>query len=695
MLSFRQGLFTLGSLCVSTAVVGNAYLQKRQFYPSVVFLTKSNPCMAVIYVQAAVIVWLMAKAMGKLFFGQLRPAEIEHLLERSWYAITETCLAFTVFRDDFSPKFIALFVLLLVLKGFHWLAEDRVDFMERSPNISLLFHIRVLSLLALLSVLDYAFVRHAYFSVATAGASVQVVFGFEYAILLSSVWYILIKYVLHSIDSRAETQWENKAVLLLYTELMMSSSKVLLYATFMLVMLRIHTFPLFAIRPMYLSIRALKRAFKDVVLSRQAINNMNTLYPDATAEELASADNVCIICREEMQVAGAGGGVGANKKLPCNHIFHAACLRSWFQRQQTCPTCRSDVLNISGRGTLTPGANHGGGAAAAGAVAAGQRGGANLPPGAQIIPPFQMPNMQALFANWPNLHHPPNANNIPAAQQPQPANNNNNDNNNARPAGPGAPSSSGLNNAGTNQTGGQGANGASGGAAGAATPTASTIIPPPPPFTLLPALFLPPPPPIIPGGLNLGTLSEGELRAMEGNERLAVEARIQHLRNIQILLDAAVTMMAQYNNATTVASAIPQPATTAAQQASASGTQPASATNANAVPKQQQSAQAGSPAGPTNATQSTKSSTSTSNTMTRFPHVDTSPTRMPDAASPSSCSAASASTIDAIELRRRRVEKLAGPITAAVTTATAAASSNGSAINSDPGSVGLSQGGSS
>ncbi|XP_022698357.1 E3 ubiquitin-protein ligase synoviolin B-like [Varroa jacobsoni] len=702
MLSFRQGLFTLGSLCVSTAVVGNAYLQKRQFYPSVVFLTKSNPCMAVIYVQAAVIVWLMAKAMGKLFFGQLRPAEIEHLLERSWYAITETCLAFTVFRDDFSPKFIALFVLLLVLKGFHWLAEDRVDFMERSPNISLLFHIRVLSLLALLSVLDYAFVRHAYFSVATAGASVQVVFGFEYAILLSSVWYILIKYVLHSIDSRAETQWENKAVLLLYTELMMSSSKVLLYATFMLVMLRIHTFPLFAIRPMYLSIRALKRAFKDVVLSRQAINNMNTLYPDATAEELASADNVCIICREEMQVAGAGGGVGANKKLPCNHIFHAACLRSWFQRQQTCPTCRSDVLNISGRGTLTPGANHGGGAAAAGAVAAGQRGGANLPPGAQIIPPFQMPNMQALFANWPNLHHPPNANNIPAAQQPQPANNNNNDNNNAQnnaevagPAGPGAPSSSGLNNAGTNQTGGQGANGASGGAAGAATPTASTIIPPPPPFTLLPALFLPPPPPIIPGGLNLGTLSEGELRAMEGNERLAVEARIQHLRNIQILLDAAVTMMAQYNNATTVASAIPQPATTAAQQASASGTQPASATNANAVPKQQQSAQAGSPAGPTNATQSTKSSTSTSNTMTRFPHVDTSPTRMPDAASPSSCSAASASTIDAIELRRRRVEKLAGPITAAVTTATAAASSNGSAINSDPGSGGLSQGGSS
>merc|ERR550539_1801174 len=67
---------------------------------------------------------------------------------------------------------------------------------------------------------------------------------------------------------------------------------------------------------------------------------MNTLYPDATAEELANTDNVCIICREEM-VAGSA------KKLPCGHIFHRNCLRSWFQRQQTCPTCRLDVLRVN------------------------------------------------------------------------------------------------------------------------------------------------------------------------------------------------------------------------------------------------------------------------------------------------------------------------------------------------------------
>ena len=51
-------------------------------------------------------------------------------MERSWYAVTETCLAFTVFRDDFSPKFVSLFTLLLFLKGFHWLAEDRIDYVS-------------------------------------------------------------------------------------------------------------------------------------------------------------------------------------------------------------------------------------------------------------------------------------------------------------------------------------------------------------------------------------------------------------------------------------------------------------------------------------------------------------------------------------------------------------------------------------
>jgi len=65
--------------------------------------------------------------------------------------------------------------------------------------------------------------------------------------------------------------------------------------------------------------RNFKKALNDVILSRRAINNMNTLYPDATAEELSQSDSICIICREDMH--------NSSKKLPCGHIFHTACLR--------------------------------------------------------------------------------------------------------------------------------------------------------------------------------------------------------------------------------------------------------------------------------------------------------------------------------------------------------------------------------
>jgi len=42
-------------------------------------------------------------------------------------------------------------------------------------------------------------------------------------------------------------------------------------------------------------------------------------------------------------------------------------------------------------------------------------------------------------------------------------------------------------------------------------------------------------------------LSDDELRRLEGNAREHVEARLQFLRNVQILLDSAVVQMQQYS----------------------------------------------------------------------------------------------------------------------------------------------------
>jgi len=92
---------------------------------------------------------------------------------------------------------------------------------------------------------------------------------------------------------------------------------------------------------------------------------MDQRYPNATADEMtAMSDRTCIICREEMVPHQAGeapvnvdGPNTTPKKLPCGHIFHFHCLRSWLERQQSCPTCRRTVLestSVPGRPAAGP-----------------------------------------------------------------------------------------------------------------------------------------------------------------------------------------------------------------------------------------------------------------------------------------------------------------------------------------------------
>ena len=66
------------------------------------------------------------------------PIEVEHLYDRSWFAVTETCLAMTIFRDEFTSQIVALFGCLLAMKMFHWLAQDRVEYVSTAKYVSVL-----------------------------------------------------------------------------------------------------------------------------------------------------------------------------------------------------------------------------------------------------------------------------------------------------------------------------------------------------------------------------------------------------------------------------------------------------------------------------------------------------------------------------------------------------------------------------
>lgn len=152
--------------------------------------------------------------------------------------------------------------------------------------------------------------------------------------------------------------------------------KLIVYLSFFSILLTFYGLPIHIMRDVFLTLRSFTKRILDFLRYRRATRDMNERYPDASAEEIGR-EEVCIICREEMRPWPASnqrtGQDGTNnneqlparpatssvderhrpKKLPCGHILHFGCLRSWLERQQICPTCRRPVM-VTSRITVVP-----------------------------------------------------------------------------------------------------------------------------------------------------------------------------------------------------------------------------------------------------------------------------------------------------------------------------------------------------
>ncbi|KAJ2483237.1 hypothetical protein EV174_003002 [Coemansia sp. RSA 2320] len=77
--------------------------------------------------------------------------------------------------------------------------------------------------------------------------------------------------------------------------------------------------------------QTLVKKTRKLLAFRNAVESMKCRFPDATKEDIIRFNDRCSICREVLISA---------KRLPCDHLFHRSCLRSWLVRHLSCPTCR-------------------------------------------------------------------------------------------------------------------------------------------------------------------------------------------------------------------------------------------------------------------------------------------------------------------------------------------------------------------
>ncbi|RAK76445.1 E3 ubiquitin-protein ligase HRD1 [Aspergillus fijiensis CBS 313.89] len=405
----RFAVYAGASTALATGVFLKALHQRANFYAACVYLSQSSANLMILMNVCLLAVGFFIFWLQRLLYGPLRPIETEQLYEKAWFAVTETCLAMTIFRGELGGWFLVMFVSLLVGKVWGWIGEGRVEYLEQQPPANpRLFHFR-LALSLLISVLFNVFMLS--YCVQTvleqARPDMMVMFGFEFAVLtiLSSSTaarysislvelYVTHRQLKARLEERrqeiraardealrqqaesAETStlpgladendvnemeldvpgWEEKGRWIFYLDLLTDFLKLTVYLTFFAILFTFYGLPIHILRDVVVTIRSFGRRIVDFVRYRNATRDMNERYPDASAEEVAR-EEVCIICREEMTQWHRAGerGEGAQqqgrvsdrlrpKKLPCGHILHFACLRSWLERQQNCPTCRRPVV---------------------------------------------------------------------------------------------------------------------------------------------------------------------------------------------------------------------------------------------------------------------------------------------------------------------------------------------------------------
>ena len=94
----------------------------------------------------------LQKVVIQIFLGTLRDLEIEMIRERLSSTVMESLLALTIFREEFGTFFVSMFAALVFVKVMHWLVQDRVDYVEVTPSVSRLTHVRLVALMSALLV---------------------------------------------------------------------------------------------------------------------------------------------------------------------------------------------------------------------------------------------------------------------------------------------------------------------------------------------------------------------------------------------------------------------------------------------------------------------------------------------------------------------------------------------------------------
>ncbi|KAK1161869.1 E3 ubiquitin-protein ligase AMFR-like isoform X1 [Acipenser oxyrinchus oxyrinchus] len=289
---------------------------------------------------------LIARIIQYMVFGPLRVSERQHLKDKFWnFIFYKFIFIFGVLNVQTVEEVVMWCLWFAVLVFLHLmvqLCKDRFEYLSFSPTTPMSSHVRVLSLLVsmLLSCCGLAVVCGVVGYI--QGMHTVAFMAAECLLVTVRTGHVIIRYTIHLWDLNHEGTWESKGTYVYYTDFFMELTllsldlthhiHMLLFGNIWLSMASLVIF--MQLRYLFHEVQRRIRRHKNYL---RVVGNMEARFAVATSEELAANNDDCAICWDSMQAA---------RKLPCGHLFHNSCLRSWLEQDTSCPTCRMS-LNIN------------------------------------------------------------------------------------------------------------------------------------------------------------------------------------------------------------------------------------------------------------------------------------------------------------------------------------------------------------
>ncbi|KAG0369090.1 hypothetical protein BGZ54_000346 [Gamsiella multidivaricata] len=333
---------------VFQAMLAERYLKFRTPSPAVLlqlqvilsYLQNEKLCVLVFTNMAFCLAFLTGRLLLRTFFGDLRVIERQHMYDRALnFLLFKVVFVGAILEPRWEELLIwtAWFTILGFLRVFSMLCRDRFEYLTVSPNIPIKVHVKILTMLTMILASNIAW----FIICISVFRSMLLLLSFECFTLFLDTIQTFVKYVMHLGDLSRQGPCESRRIVQYYIEFVTDTMILVTTLGHYLHIMYLHGISFTLIDAvLFLNMRSVFNNLRKKIAGhqayRQALSNMQALYPSATEKQLADYSDDCAICRDSMASA---------KVLPCGHIFHLFCIRSWLEHHSSCPTCRRSLVS--------------------------------------------------------------------------------------------------------------------------------------------------------------------------------------------------------------------------------------------------------------------------------------------------------------------------------------------------------------